>query len=178
MLDLDVDVHPCPKGGTRYRPDVVRRGGTARFPYLIDANTGLEMYESDAIVRYLYRTYGDGRVPLALAAGPLTQLTSVAASLWRPTAGGRARPSRAPAQPLELWGFEACPYCRLVREALCSLELPYRLHNLPKGSPRRDAFVARASKMQVPYLVDPNTGAAMFESADIVRYLDQTYATA
>jgi glutathione S-transferase len=28
----------------------------------------------------------------------------------------------------------------------------------------------------VPYLVDPNTGTSMFESADIVRYLDATYA--
>jgi glutathione S-transferase len=28
----------------------------------------------------------------------------------------------------------------------------------------------------VPYLVDPNTGVEMFESADIVRYLEDTYA--
>lgn len=27
----------------------------------------------------------------------------------------------------------------------------------------------------VPYLVDPNTGVAMFESADIVKYLFDTY---
>ena len=30
--------------------------------------------------------------------------------------------------------------------------------------------------MQVPYLVDPNTGVSMFESADIRRYLYDTYA--
>ena len=28
----------------------------------------------------------------------------------------------------------------------------------------------------VPYLVDPNTRTEMFESADIVRYLEETYA--
>jgi glutathione S-transferase len=28
----------------------------------------------------------------------------------------------------------------------------------------------------VPYLVDPNTGAAMFESAEICAYLETTYA--
>jgi glutathione S-transferase len=28
----------------------------------------------------------------------------------------------------------------------------------------------------VPFLVDPNTGQEMFESADIVRYLEDTYA--
>lgn len=32
--------------------------------------------------------------------------------------------------------------------------------------------------MQVPYLEDPNTGVKMFESADIVEYLQQTYAIA
>jgi glutathione S-transferase len=30
--------------------------------------------------------------------------------------------------------------------------------------------------MMVPYLVDPNTGVAMFESAEIVDYLVRTYA--
>ena len=54
--------------------------------------------------------------------------------------------------------------------------MPYVLHNVAKGSSRRDAFVARSGKMMVPYLVDPNTGAAMFESADIVAYLERTYA--
>ena len=44
-----------------------------------------------------------------------------------------------------------------------------------KCSPSRDAFVERSGKMMVPYLVDPNTGVAMFESADIVKYLFDTY---
>ena len=29
--------------------------------------------------------------------------------------------------------------------------------------------------MMVPYLIDPNESTEMFESADIVRYLEQTY---
>ena len=59
---------------------------------------------------------------------------------------------------------------------LCALEIPYLLHNVAKGSPSRDAFVERSGKMMVPYLVDPNTGKEMFESADIVSYLERTYA--
>jgi glutathione S-transferase len=50
------------------------------------------------------------------------------------------------------------------------------LHNVAKKSPRRQAFVARSGKMMVPYLADPNTGREMFESADIVRYLNEAYA--
>jgi len=29
--------------------------------------------------------------------------------------------------------------------------------------------------MMVPYLVDPNTGSAMYQSADIQAYLEETY---
>mgnify|MGYP001263456559 FL=1 len=176
-LDLDVLVYPCPRGGPRFREQVRVRGGKAQFPYLVDPNTERALYESDDIVRYLYATYGAGPVPRGLTLGPLTDVSSMIASAWRMGAGSRYRPARPPALPLELWSFEASPYCRLAREALSSLELPYLLHNVAKGSAQRAAFVARAGKMQVPYLVDPNTGAAMFESADIVRYLESTYAS-
>jgi hypothetical protein len=104
------------------------------------------------------------------------------------------RPSKAPAQPLELYSFEASPYARLVRETICELELPYHLHNVGKGRGRptewlppgsrknyvaptenRRKLVERGGQMMVPYLVDPNTGAALYESAEIQRYLNQTY---
>jgi glutathione S-transferase len=176
LLDLDAMIYPCPKDGPRFREIVRRRGGKAQFPYLVDPNTGRAMYESDDIVRYLFTTYGDGRVPLTLAIWPLADTTSALASAWRLGRGVRYRAARAPERPLELWSFEASPFCRIVREALSTLELPYRLHNVAKGSAGRDAFVARSGRMMVPYLVDPNTGAAMFESADIVRYLEATYA--
>ncbi len=176
MLDLEARILPCPKGGTRFREALVERGGKTQFPYLVDPNTGREMYESDDIIRYLYAEYGDGRVPLLLSLGPVTLLTAAIAGALRPGQGLRARPSRAPAKPLELWSFEASPFCRIAREVLCSLELPYLLHNVAKGSPSREAFVARSGRMMVPYLVDPNTDTEMFESADIVAYLERTYA--
>ena len=176
VLDLEVLVKPCPKGGPHFREEVKRRGGKALFPYLVDPNAGKEMYESDDIVAHLFREYGDGAPPLLLRGGPLTDATAMLASALRPAAGVRYRPAREPAQPLELWSFEASPFCRLVRETLSSLELPYLLHNVAKYSPGREAFVRRSGKMMVPYLVDPNTGQAMFESADICRYLEVTYA--
>jgi glutathione S-transferase len=169
-LDLDVLIRPCPKGGARFRP------GKKQFPFLLDPNTGVEMYESMDIARYLAKTYGDGSLPIGLRLGPITTITSAFASAWRSGHGGKVKRSRAPDKPLELWSFEASPYCRLAREALCELELPYVLHNVAKGSAHRQDFVSRSGKMMVPYLVDDNTGKAMFESADIVRYLHATYA--
>ncbi|MFW6087111.1 MAG: glutathione S-transferase N-terminal domain-containing protein [Myxococcota bacterium] len=176
VLDLQARIYPCPHGGKRFRPAVKERGGKTQFPYLVDPNTGMEMYESEDIVRYLHGRYGEGPLPLAFRGGPLWTASSAVATLTRPGRGGRVRPTRAPERPLELYSFEASPYCRIVREALCSLELPYLLHNVAKGSPSRGAFVERSGKMKVPYLIDPNTGVAMFESADIVAYLQDTYA--
>jgi glutathione S-transferase len=175
QLDLEALIHPCPKQGPGYREEVKRRGGKAQFPYLVDPNTGKEMYESDAIVSYLYENYGNGRVPMPLSLGPLTTLGAALPGIVRPGMGMTYRSARTPEKPLELWSFEGSPFCRIVRERLCELEIPYVLHNVGKGSPSRAAFIERAGKMQVPYLADPNTGIEMFESADINTYLDDTY---
>jgi glutathione S-transferase len=173
-LDLEAVIHPCPKGGKRFRAKVKKMGGKAQFPYLVDPNTGKAMYESDHIVRYLFETYG-GRDPGMLLTGPIANVSSTLASAWRPFSGTKARPSRAPKKPLELWSFEASPFSRIARETLCELEIPYVLHNVGKGSPSRESFVLRSGKMMVPYLADPNTGREMFESADIREYLLKIY---
>jgi glutathione S-transferase len=173
-LDLDADIRPCPKGGHRFRDELLARGGRAQFPYLVDPNTGKEMYESEDIVRHLFAEYGDGPPP-PLSTGPVATLSGSLASAWRLGKGTWVEPSKPPSQPLELWSFEASPFSRIVREKLCTLELPYRLHNVGRGSANRPALLERAGKVQVPFLIDPNAGVEMFESAQIVAYLDETY---
>ncbi|MFO0550720.1 MAG: glutathione S-transferase N-terminal domain-containing protein [Polyangiaceae bacterium] len=173
-LDLDARIYPCPPGGERYRSVVRRLGGKTQFPYLVDPNTNRALYESDEIIQYLATTYGEGSVRRMLRGGSLLTARSALVSAPRPTRR-RAEPSRLPEKPLELYSFEVSPYCRIAREALCRLELPYILHNVAKGSRKRAAFVELSGKMMVPFLVDPNTNTSMFESADIVRYLESTY---
>jgi glutathione S-transferase len=173
-LDLEAIIYPCPHGGTVHRPKAIALGGKSQFPYLVDPNTGTRMYESDDIVAYLYATYG-GREPGMLVRGTVATASSMLASAFRPVFGINARPSRQPAKLLELWSFEASPFCRIAREALSELELPYILHNVGKDGAGRPDFVARSGKMMVPYLADPNTGREMFESAEIRRYLYETY---
>ena len=157
-----------------HRPRAIELGGKSQFPYLVDPNTGTRMYESDDIVAYLYVTYG-GREPGH--AGPRSgRDRELDVGIGVPSESGtRALASRQPAKPLELWSFEASPFCRIAREALSELELPYVLHNVGKDGAGRPDFVARSGKMMVPYLVDPNTGREMFESAEIRRYLNETY---
>ena len=136
---------------------------------MVDPGDGSALYGAPVIVRHLFARYGAGKAPARLLVPPhVTPLAAATSWLRGRWLGRYARPSRKPDRPLELWSFEASPYCRIAREALTSLEIPYLLHNVGKRSPSRPAFVARSGKMQVPYLVDPNTGQSMFESADIV----------
>lgn len=174
-LDLEVEVYPCPKNGPTYRPEVVERGGQSMFPYLIDEGAGWAGYESADIVRHLYERYGNRKAPLYLTSDVSVPFGSLA-SAFRLRHGGRYRAARKPEQLLELYSFDSSPYCRIAREALCELELPYRLINVGKGSARRKAFRERSGRMMVPWLSDPNTGVEMFESADIRNYLYETYA--
>jgi glutathione S-transferase len=171
MLDLDADVRPCPVGGTRFRPELEGGG----VPRLKDPNTGDLITGSQKIVRHLYKHYGVGSGPTVMIANPIRILTGLPIRALTADIGSRAQPSRAPAQPLELYSFESSPYCRFARAKLSELELPYTLHNVAKGSPRRPEFIARSGKLQVPWLFDPNTGQGIFNSLEIERYLQSTY---
>ena len=196
-LSLNAQIFPCPKGGERFRPQAVALSGKAQFPLLVDDNTGVVMTESADIIAYLYQTYGQQPVPLRWKASAPQVLSSFANSALSLGAGVRARASNAPAQMLTLYSFEASPFCKPVRELLCELELPYNLVNLgkeqfadmgvngmhaalgeynPVQGGKRAQFMAKTNRMMVPYLEDPNTGKAMFESKDIVSYLLSTYA--
>jgi glutathione S-transferase len=178
-LDLDYLAHPVAHGSPR-RAELVRRGGKMQAPYLVDPNTGTELYESDDIIAYLNATYGAGRragwrLPVPRV---LDDVDSMLASAVRLARGVRCRgtEARAGLEPLVLYNMEGSPYCRKVREALSELDLAHVVRNLPKGSPRRAELVRRGGKMQVPYLVDPNTGQALYESDAIVAYLEAEYA--
>lgn len=202
-LDLDALILPCPKGGTRYRPEAERHGGKAQFPLLIDDNTGIALHESADIIDYLWRTYGDGDPRRGSGLGRAmavagASLSSLAMLRRRGITGLNARRSIAPIEPLELYSFETSPFSKPVRASLCELELPYLLHNTGKGgwkdlgpplfrdrlfkgrpdtTRNRAWLMQHTGKVQVPYLIDPNTGVAMYESARILEYLDRTYAS-
>jgi glutathione S-transferase len=178
-LDLDYLEHPVAHGSPR-RAELLRRGGKMQVPYLADPNTRAELYESVDIIGYLNATYGGGaragwRLPVPWI---VDDVDSALASAVRFGRGTRCRATgrRDDLQPLTLWNMEGSPYCRKVREALSELDLEYVVRNVPKGSPKRAELVARGGKMQVPYLVDPNHGCAMYESDDIVTHLRERYA--
>jgi glutathione S-transferase len=194
MLDLEVMVYPVPRKGTRFRRQLTEMSDSDQVPFLHDPNTGEHLQGAEVIVDYLYSQFAhEGeKAPMNLLA------LAIVASTLRGSKGKNARPGKAPEQPLELYSFEASLYARLVRETLCELEIPYLLHNVGKSpgkmvewlpplvrenkvkdyqpeTENRRKLVARGGHMMVPYLVDPNTGVAMYESSDIQAYLLKTY---
>ncbi len=84
-----------------------------------------------------------------------------------------------PAKPLILYSYEGNQFCRLVREVLTELDLPYELRSAGKGSPRRAelAEITGGSTTQ-PFLIDPNgdQNVNISESKEIIKYLYKTYA--
>jgi hypothetical protein len=148
-------------------------------------------------VAYLFDTYGQRDLPLRWRAGRLQTVGSMLASAPRLNKGMRARPGQVPDLPLELYSFESSPYARPVRELLCAMEMPYILRNcgrtrldewlLPPLRERlnvtpqstienRRVLQEREGRVAIPYLYDPNSDRGMFESADILDYLQQIYA--
>jgi glutathione S-transferase len=195
-LDLDVEIYPCPKSGERYRPELIARGGKAQFPYLVDPNTGVELYESLDIIAYLFESYGMRPVPLKWRLGRLQTISSMLASAPRTARGSSAKPGAQPELLLELYSFESSPYSRLVRELLCEMEIAYIVRNcgrsgwrewLPPGVRKalnitpeskldnRRQLQAEEGDISIPFLYDPNTDVGLFESADIVDYLQANY---
>ncbi|EOY17051.1 Thioredoxin family protein isoform 5, partial [Theobroma cacao] len=127
-LDLSVEVYPCPKGSIRHREMVRSFGGKEQFPFLIDPNTEISMYESGTLFT--------GWMPTILRAGR-------GMMLW-----DKARQDPPP-RKLELFSCENNPYSRIVREALCELELPYILQNVGEGSRRTKLLLDASGSKEV-----------------------------
>lgn len=102
--------------------------------------------------------------------------------LWRGTMLVFA--AQQPNKRIKLYDLEGDPACRQVREALTALGLDVDIQPCPIGGTRyrprpggrRAELLQRWGRVQLPYLEDPNTGVAMFESGDIIDYLETTYA--
>ena len=177
-LDISAEFYPCPRGSPNYRPFVEKEGGKAQFPYMIDPNQNVSMYESDDIIKHLFNNYGPGEdaIPGTLSGSPLNAISAGLSLLPRAGAGSTYRSAKTPEEPLVFWGYEASPFCKIVREVLNELEIPHVVKTCARGSPNRDEMVDKFGLFQVPLLEDPNTGKAYFESAQIIEYLESEYA--
>jgi glutathione S-transferase len=82
---------------------------------------------------------------------------------------------------LELYQAEDCPYSQKARAKLSELGVSYVVHN-PRshdGDVRNEQAYEELRTLggqdQIPFLVDHQRGETMYESDQIVEYLDRHY---
>lgn len=213
QLNLDFESRPSPHKGHVYRDELKELAGKAQVPFLIDENFASDdadnkILDSQAIIDHLFANYSKkGFTPDKYQRqskkdnASLVNRAASLASIMRGVKADHPKMNEArgkPEQLLHLYGFEASPFCRLVREKLSELEVGYINHNVareqiqdigafgirlnrgeyhPVKEGKRERLMNEVmdGKLQFPYLVDPNTDTQMYESKDIVNYLDEVY---
>ncbi|GGK61260.1 glutathione S-transferase N-terminal domain-containing protein [Amphritea balenae] len=82
---------------------------------------------------------------------------------------------------LSLYQFEACPFCVKVRRSMRRNGLNIELRDAKKVELHRDELLQGGGRVKVPCLrIDDADGEVrwMYESSDIIHYLEQTYVQA
>ncbi|MBR8654939.1 glutathione S-transferase N-terminal domain-containing protein [Achromobacter sp. Marseille-Q0513] len=117
----------------------------------------------------------------AIHAG-LAQIILLGDALTRPrpqqrSAQGQATVNAEAAQ-LSLYQFHACPFCVKTRRAMRRLNVPITLHDAKRDPEARARLLAGGGKVKVPCLrIDDAQGTRwMYESNDIIAYLEQRFA--
>lgn len=86
---------------------------------------------------------------------------------------------------LELYQSEGCPHCSKVRDALSELGVSYVVHNprLPGkqgGDVTNEQTYRELTELggqdQIPYLVDTAREETLYDSDDIVEYVEAHYS--
>ena len=203
-LNMDVLIYPCPLGGQRFfkkrlqlQSKLPAKQVSQTGPLLHDPNTGKVLAGAQAIISYLFEHYLGQTAQTRLRPHLLNHVSAQLARLARGGQAIAAEASSAPRKKLLLYSFESSPFARLVRERLCALELPYQLINVgklkwgemgpavrrlapgpyqPIAGSKRDHFLQTYGKVQIPFLIDPNQNVELFESSEIMLYLEKQYA--
>ncbi|CAB3639463.1 glutaredoxin [Achromobacter marplatensis] len=112
----------------------------------------------------------------------LGQLIVAGDALTRPRPQKRSPQGQAAvnkdAAALSLYQFHACPFCVKTRRAMHRLNVPVALHDAKRDPQAREQLLAGGGKVKVPCLRIEEAGGTrwMYESSDIIAYLEQRFA--
>ena len=80
---------------------------------------------------------------------------------------------------IEFYVLPGCPFCAKVENKLQELDLDYESRQVPRSRSERDEVAEVSGQRGVPVIVDADNGVdGMYESDDIVNYLERTYGDA
>lgn len=107
---------------------------------------------------------------------PLHWLLSLGLSILR-LGAGRGQKIGETAETLPtLYEFEACPWCRIAREAVSASGVSVLVRPCPKGGMRfRPMVKEMGGKAQFPYWVEATGDAGVYESGAIAKMLVQRH---
>lgn len=80
---------------------------------------------------------------------------------------------------LALYHFQTCPFCIKVRHEMGRLSLPITLRDAQHDAEHKEALLQGGGKVQTPCLrITGDDGQVqwMYESGDIIQYLQQRFA--
>ncbi|UUM32954.1 glutaredoxin family protein [Vibrio japonicus] len=82
------------------------------------------------------------------------------------------------AQSMALYQFEACPFCVKVRRSMKRQSVKIELRDAKNNQQHREELEAGGGKIKVPCLRIEKAGQVewMYESSDIVTYLEKEFA--
>jgi glutaredoxin len=78
---------------------------------------------------------------------------------------------------LTLYTRATCPFCQKVEDLITEMNLTVERKDISKNDAFREELLAKGGKQQVPYLVDSDKGVAMYESDDIMDFLEINYSS-
>lgn len=67
-----------------------------------------------------------------------------------------------------------CPYCAKVRTVLDELDVEYIERDI-SDEEYLEELLAEGGEQQVPFIIDEEQSVQMYESDDIIEYLEKTY---
>ncbi len=71
----------------------------------------------------------------------------------------------------DLYVLETCPYCRKVMDFLEKNNIQYNKKNI-SDKDNRELMIKLGGYEQVPYLYDNERNTGMYESDDIIKYIE------
>jgi len=72
---------------------------------------------------------------------------------------------------ITLYTKTGCPYCDKVKDRIAELALPYSEKNI-SDEKNLSELLEKGGKRQVPFMIDDERGTSMYESGDIIYYLE------
>lgn len=78
---------------------------------------------------------------------------------------------------LILYYRPSCPFCQNVLGEAETLGVQFRLKNISADVHLVEELIEKGGKKQVPFLVDTEREVSLYESVDIMAYLDEHYGS-